>query len=246
MNIIKLGGSIITDKESYRKVNLKLLKELCNVLSESKGKKILIHGAGSFGHILAIKSSLDRPGSIKGKETAISRVIADVLELNSIMTDELNKKGVRAISVSPHAIYNGKKPDFKIVELLLKNGFVPLLHGDIVLSNGKYRIISGDEIALDLSRKFSSDSVLFVTDVDGLYDSDPKTNKNAKFIPSIRSKDISIVDTGRDATGSMAGKMERIKKMVLYTDRVVILNGKRPERLLTCLQGKETRSTVIT
>jgi isopentenyl phosphate kinase len=246
VDIIKLGGSVITDKESYKRVNLKLLRKLCKVLSETGEKKILIHGAGSFGHILAIKSSLDKPGRIKGKETAISRVISDVTELNSVLVDELNKNGVRAIPVPPHAIYDGRKHNFEIVNLLLKDGFVPLLFGDIVLSNGGYRIISGDEIALDLSRRFTPNSVIFVTDVDGLYDSDPKSSKTAKFIPSIDSKDVSIVNTGKDATGSMAGKMERIKKIVLYTDRVIILNGRRPERLLACLQDMNTKCTVIT
>ena len=41
------------------------------------------------------------------------------------------------------------------------------------------------------------------------------------------------------------GKMERIKKLVLYTGRVIIINGKRPDRLRDFLEGRETRSTVI-
>lgn len=246
MKIVKLGGSVITYKEKYKAVNFKHLRNLCKILAENDEKKILIHGAGSFGHIQAMKASLDKPGPIRGKESPISRVITDVSELNSLIADELNKYGVRAISIPPHAIYKGYRSDFGVVDLVLNNGFVPLLYGDIVLSKGRYRIISGDEIALDLSRKFAPDSVLFVTDVDGLYDSDPKANKKAKLIPSIFSKDISVVDTGKDATGSMAGKMERIKKMVLYTNRVVILNGKKPDRLLAALRGEGTRSTVIT
>ncbi len=246
MNVIKLGGSIITEKENYREVNMTLLRKLCKILSVDKERKILIHGAGSFGHIMALKHGLDRPGRIAEKGGAISKVMSDVLSLDTMIIEELNKNGVRAISVPPHAIYHGNTPDFRIVSGLLRMGFVPVLFGDIVVTVDKYRIISGDEIALDLSREFEPESVVFLTDVDGLYDSDPKVNRRARFIESIRSRDISVIDTGTDATGSMAGKMERIKKMVRYTKRVVILNGCRPERVRDFFLGKEVRSTVIT
>ena len=245
MKVIKLGGSIITYKESYKKINKNSLGVLCDVLSESKEERILIHGAGSFGHIMALKYGLEKPGSIKGKEEAISKVVSDVLILNSVIIEYLNESGINAISVPPHVIYNFGKPDFTVVKSLTDKGFVPVLFGDIIMNKGRYRIISGDEIALDLSRVFRPESVAFITDVDGLFDSDPKTNKNARFIPLIKAGEISVVDTGRDATGSMAGKMKRIKKMMSYTGRVVVLNGNRPERLRNYLRGKESISTVI-
>ena len=62
----------------------------------------------------------------------------------------------------------------------------------------------------------------------------------------IRASEIEVIDTKRDATGSMAGKMERIKKIVHYTGRVIIINGKRPDRLNEFLEEKDTKSTVIT
>ncbi|MGC8562953.1 MAG: isopentenyl phosphate kinase [Thermoplasmata archaeon] len=246
MIVLKLGGSIITEKDSYRKINEGLVEKLCDVLSHNKEKIVLIHGAGSFGHILALKNGLEKPGSSRGKENSISQVMSDVLTLDSVIIDRLNRKHVRAVAVPPHAIYHGRRSDFRTIETLLSSGFVPVLYGDIIVHRGKYRIISGDEIALDISRRFRPGTVVFVTDVDGLYDSDPKINNSAKFIPNIRGKDIDIVDTKRDATGSMAGKMERIKKIVTYTSKVAIINGNKPERLRNFLRGRETKSTVIT
>lgn len=246
MNVIKLGGSVVTDKDTYRKVNTNLLRRLCGVLSKNKESKILIHGAGSFGHLKALEFGLERPGKIRGREGAVSRVISDVLRLDSIVVGELNEHGIRAVSIPPHAIYRGERPDFRIVEILVGEGLVPVLFGDIIAGKGKYRIVSGDEIAFELARKFKPTSVVFATDVDGLFDRDPKKYKDAKFIPRIDSEKISIVDTANDATGSMAGKMERIKKMVRYTDRVVVLNGTKPERLDKFLRGEKTKLTVVT
>ena len=59
----------------------------------------MIHGAGSFGHIMALKYGLEKPGSIKGKEEAISKVVSDVLILNSVIIEYLNERGINAISV---------------------------------------------------------------------------------------------------------------------------------------------------
>ncbi len=246
MKVIKLGGSVITDKENYRRLRRKLIGRLCDAISSDSEEKILIHGAGSFGHIMALRYGLERPGSISGKETGVSRVISDVLLLDSAVVDELTERGVKAVPVPPHAIYGEGGLDLRIVDSLVRRKFVPVLFGDVVIKGSKYRILSGDEIALDLSKRFHPESVVFVTDVDGIYDSDPKENKGATFFPSISSGEMTLIDGGKDATGSMAGKMERIKKIVHYTDRVVILNGTRPERLRKFLEGKQVKSTVIT
>ena len=58
INIIKLGGSVITDKTSYRKIRKENLSQICKQLLNSNIPYILIHGAGSFGHIIAEKHSI--------------------------------------------------------------------------------------------------------------------------------------------------------------------------------------------
>lgn len=246
MNIIKLGGSVITKKNEYRKTRLKTIRNLCSVFSKSRERTILIHGAGSFGHIKALNYGLNVPGIIEGKEAEISRVISDVLILDSILIDELNDRGVRAVAVPPHVIYGRDAPDFTKVRELLDFGFVPVLYGDIVLSQRRYKIVSGDEIALDLASIYKPKSVIFLTDVDGFFSSDPKKNADARLFRRIRATDIGKMDVGEDATGSMTGKIERIKKMVSYTSEVVVLNGNKRDNLIRYFGGREFKGTVIT
>ncbi len=246
MNIIKLGGSTITDKSVYKKFNARLSKRMCEEILKARQKLIIIHGAGSFGHISAVKFGLDKPGSISGREREIASVMNDALILNSRIVDTLNKTGVKAISVAPHSIYKEGIADFGIIERLLETGFVPVLYGDIIISAGKYRIISGDELALDLARRFLPESVAFVTDVDGIFDRDPKVYRNAALIGNIRSGSLAISSPSKDATGSMSGKIKRIKRMIGFTKRVWIINGKYPERIGNYLEGKEVLGTVIT
>ncbi len=245
VKILKIGGSVITLKDKYKSPNSESIANIAKILGEFPEPIILVHGAGSFGHIKALEFGLDSPGKVRGKEMEISTVVNDVLSLNSIISDALAAEGFRGISLPTHALYSSKGPEIDIVQEMLRNTFSPILYGDIIIQNGNYRIISGDEIILDLSRKFRPDEIIFATDVDGLYSSDPKEYTNAKFFREIRASELNIKDKGKDATGSMTGKVEKIKLMLPYTRRVMIVNGLYPERLRKALNDEETIGTVV-
>lgn len=246
MKIIKLGGSVITDKKVFGKFRDDNMKKLAKVISENREKVILIHGAGSFGHLKALRYHLELPGNIEGKEKEISEVIGDVLSLNSKLVGILNDEGIRAISLPPHSIYPLSSSNFRIVRNLIDSGFVPVMYGDIILSKKEYRIISGDEIALDLAQEFSPETIIFVSDVDGLFTADPKIVPGAKLIRSIKSEEMNVKSLATDATGSMNGKMKMVKEMLKYSPKVLIVNGNYPERLGKYLMNKDTIGTVIT
>ena len=53
MILIKLGGSVITDKKEYRKFNRDIVARLCSEIKDSGEDVIVVHGAGSFGHVIA-------------------------------------------------------------------------------------------------------------------------------------------------------------------------------------------------
>ncbi len=245
MKIIKLGGSVITKKDSYRSANHDLIKKISKILGNYPEPLFLIHGAGSFGHIRAMEYNLSIPGKVRGKEFEITVVINDVLALNSIVSDSLASDGFRGISIPTHSIYSNNGPNFELLDEIIKNSFSPIMYGDIIIQNGNYRIISGDEIALDLAKRYKPEEIIFLTDVDGLYSSDPKEYSNAKFFRDIKISEIDIRDRGKDATGSMTGKIEKIKLMLPYTKRVVIINGLYPDRLKKVLNDEDTIGTVI-
>ncbi|MEM0128364.1 MAG: isopentenyl phosphate kinase [Thermoplasmatales archaeon] len=244
MLLLKIGGSVITDKSKYGKIRRGNLQSLCSEVA-GHGDIIIVHGAGSFGHILALKYGLDQPGPVQGKEKEISRVIGDVSYLNNVFVRTLLKNGIHSVGIPPHSIYSGTEINTEIVEEYFKSNILPVLYGDVVIWQNHFRIISGDEIMVHLARKFRPDSAVFVTDVDGLYDHDPRVRKDAKLIREIRVKDIPEMGDGNDATGSMPGKVRRIIEMAKYTHQIFIMNGNYPERLGSYLDGNGTTGTVI-
>ncbi|MGC8645341.1 MAG: isopentenyl phosphate kinase [Thermoplasmata archaeon] len=245
MQIIKFGGSVITNKAIYRRARIDLLGKLCERLT-GRNDIILVHGAGSFGHIMALKYGLERPGKIEGKEEAISRVTNDVSYLNNVVVKTLIRSGVPSVGIPPHAIYSEAASDLGVVKRYQESGIIPVLYGDVIIQGKYFRIISGDEIIVDLSREFRPERVVFLTDVDGLYTADPKTNPKARLLRNVRSGDLPTGGKGGDATGAMSGKLRNIREMMKYTESVVIINGNYPERLGSYLQGRRFVGTVIT
>ena len=80
MFLVKLGGSVITDKARYRVFNKDRVARLCSEIAESGKDVIVVHGAGSFGHVLAKRHSLQDGYSDPEQIPAAARVQSSTRE----------------------------------------------------------------------------------------------------------------------------------------------------------------------
>lgn len=122
MILIKLGGSVITNKKIYKVFREDIVKRLAEEIKESKQEIIITHGAGSFGHILAeafeLNSGFDKNFQLKknlknetkeiikklhlkNQTSALSVVQKDVKELNMKILNTLIENGISAVSLPP-------------------------------------------------------------------------------------------------------------------------------------------------
>ena len=108
--VMKLGGGLITDKSSFKTAKKGVIDSICSEISniiDNGHSVILIHGAGSFGHLLAKKWSL--AGGIndeisKQQRDAVVKVRSDMAELCEYVTDSLNSYGVE-FAVFPPSLW---------------------------------------------------------------------------------------------------------------------------------------------
>ncbi|MGC8496733.1 MAG: isopentenyl phosphate kinase [Thermoplasmata archaeon] len=245
MIIIKLGGSVITDKAKYRKFRTETVRKL---IAELPGSDlIIVHGAGSFGHIISKRYALHN-GLNAQNTLEFVRVQNDMIELNLNIMKLLFESDIPAISLPVHSfhVYNGEF-NFDIFERFLKLGFVPVTYGDIILnSEKKVAICSGDYLVEKLAEHFKPEHVIFVTDVDGIYTKNPKLYKDAKFIKELSLEDS--IDTEMvvdDVTGGILGKLETIKRIMGNAGSVTIVNGLVPGRVKNTILKNETLCTRI-
>ncbi|UCH71509.1 MAG: isopentenyl phosphate kinase family protein [Thermoplasmatales archaeon] len=255
MFILKIGGSVITDKTKPQSFKQKIMDNLAKEIKKANKEIILVHGAGSFGHILAKQYNLNEGYSRQDQIKGFSLTHEKVQLLNSLVLKSLHNNSIHAVSISPHSIlklnnHKLEQIDCKIFKEYLEKNFTPVTFGDVVLDKKLgFSICSGDLLASALAKHFTPEKVIFVLDEDGLYESNPKINKDADFIPSATIGDLEKLRTSADehvdVTGGMAGKLQTIKNIANIGVDTVLLNGNKPNRLYKVLIGEDTRSTII-
>ena len=104
MFIIKLGGSVITDKSKKYSFRKEVADNLSKAIKKSNKKVIIVHGAGSFGHILAKKYELNSGHKNDRQLRGFSLTHTMVQKLNTMVLDSLHNNGIDAVSISPHSV----------------------------------------------------------------------------------------------------------------------------------------------
>ncbi len=263
MFLVKLGGSVITDKARTRTFRADIAERLAKELAEASMSGVLVTGAGSFGHILAKKYKLNQ-GIIDcslDQIQGLSHVQRDVRLLNLKVCDALLKKKLSPVSMPPSAMVRCKggkieSIDLKFFKLYLKLGTIPVTFGDVVLdSTSGFCICSGDLMMEVLSKNFKFDFAVFVTDVDGVFDADPKMDPSANLIKefSIGKRPMGDAQLSNeecnssvnDVTGKMRGKIACALNIASTGTDVYIINGLVPGRLKALLSGKDVVCTKI-
>ncbi|MCD6461801.1 MAG: isopentenyl phosphate kinase family protein [Thermoplasmata archaeon] len=245
MYLLKLGGSVITQKDKMctlrKDVLSRLVREIAEVMRKDR-ELIIVHGAGSFGHLRAKKAGVhlglrDLDGEekrIHERILAMAHVQADVRRLNLSVCEQLENVGVPCFSIAPASVglmRGGRLVHFDMEAFRhsLGLGMVPVSFGDVLLDESMgFSICSGDQILLELAREFHPEKVIFLSDVDGIYDRDPKTHGDARLLPHLTPSDIeelSLSGKEGDVTGAMYGKMGEAVEMAKTGARVIFLNG---------------------
>ena len=254
MILIKLGGSVITDKSEYKKFNREQTTRLCAEMAASGRGLIMVHGAGSYGHVLAKQYQLQQGLQDFRQVPAAAQVQHDVRELSLQVTEEMIKVGIPAVSVPPGSCFvmdNGRLlvKDPESIKALAHIGIMPVLFGDVVADRSKgFGICSGDQAMEALARIFRPDKVIFVSDVDGLYTADPKKDPNAKLIPEVSGDMLDKLDselTVADVTGGIRGKVEEMLNICGNDGECILVNGTVPGRLLALLKDEDVPCTKV-
>ena len=231
MFLVKLGGSVITVKSRYRVFREKAVSEMLQQLKATGEPFALVHGGGSFGHIKAKEFGL--PGNLSEKTIqGCSIVHRDMIDLDQRIIKSMNNIGLAGLGISP-ALFSNKVDELvEVFSMYSKNGFSPVTFGDVYIDEEKNRveIISGDDLILELTRKLKPTRVIFLTDVDGIFDRNPKKFPGAKLLKVLNESPR--YDThGTDVTGGMEKKAGIIKEIARTGTTVYVLNGNKPSRI---------------
>jgi isopentenyl phosphate kinase len=256
--VLKLGGSVITNKRKPLTPNLRAIERLANEISQANvSSLILVHGGGSFGHPVAKRYNLAEGYRDPSQIMGFSETHRAMTELNTLVMKALITHNIPAVEVQPSSCVVTKAGRILNMELrplkkMLKMGFVPVLYGDAVFDSEKgFAILSGDQLVSSLAIKLDADRIIMGVDVDGLYTADPKTETSARLIDQITLEELkSLKHTiegakATDVTGGMLGKMLELKPAIEHKIQALIVNATKPQRVYKALKGETVMGTIV-
>ena len=256
--VLKIGGSVITDKNGELAARTESINRLAEEIAKANVKNlVIVHGGGSFGHPTAQKYGIKGGLKDEAQKVGFAETHHVMTVLNGLVMDALVWHSIPAVSVTPSSCITTETGRIKlfdktISQMLLKMGFTPVLYGDTILDEKLgFTVLSGDQIVAYLATKFDARRVVLGVDVDGLYDSDPKTERNAKVYPHLTLRELKHIkgklgtSTTADVTGGMLGKIIELIAAVEHGIPVAIVNASKPNRVYKALIGEKVEGTVI-
>ncbi len=256
--VLKIGGSVITDKNGELAAKTNEINRLAEDIQTAGVRNlVIIHGGGSFGHPVAEKYRIKEGYKEELQKIGFSETHHVMTVLNGLFMDSLVWHNLPAVSVTPSSCIvteNGRIKQFEDgpVEGLLKMGFTPVLYGDAVLDTKLgFTVLSGDQLVSTLAIKFNAERIVIGIDEDGVFEADPKLEKTAKMFDHLTLDELKRLQNklGKaavcDVTGGMYGKMAELVPAVEQRIPVTVVNAKEPHNICKALQRAKVKGTVI-
>jgi isopentenyl phosphate kinase len=241
--VLKIGGSILTDKTQTAFARIEVIDRISREIAQCSSDLILIHGAGSYGHVHAKKYGLPErfdPYGLLATHTS-------VVQLNKMIVDALSEAGADPMPVHPFqctVLRNGRIDRMEItpVKEMIKRGLLPVLHGDVAMDVARGSgIVSGDQLVTYLARAFNADIVGLGTDVDGVI-------CEGKCLDKVTMGDLERIDLGTgkgvDVTGGMRGKLTELLDLAEHGIESVIFNAGKSGLIEKVLMGERVGTVV--
>ncbi len=245
--VIKLGTSTLAHKTG--KLNIRRMTNLVRVISDlhNSGREIIMVSSGAVG-LGAGKLGLPE----KPKDTKTKQAVAAIgqCELMHVYDDMFAKYSVTVaqILLTKTIINNPNHCEnfMNTVEKLVNMDVIPIVNENdtIAIDELELEIGENDSLSALVAELSRADLLLILSDIDALYDDDPRSNPDAKPIPLVEeiTPEIEAMAGGAGTslgTGGMSTKITAAKIATNAGIDMVIMNGRDPEKLYDLFEDKE-------
>ncbi len=206
--VIKIGSSSLQHKETgdldYTKLDV-LVRELCNLRNMGKDVVLVTSGAIAVGEKAILPNrEEDNPIAVKQACAAVgqarlmmiyqkifaeyNQVAAQILMTKNTIVDNLNR-------------YNARNTFAELFKL----GVIPIVNENDTIATYEIEIGDNDTLSAIVASLVEADALLLLSDIDGLYSDDPRTNPDVKYIEVVEELTDELMNMGKASTGSSVG-----------------------------------------
>lgn len=241
--VIKIGSNVLSDEKGT--VNKKVMHNIVEQVNEliQAGKQVILvsSGAGICG--VGAINKWSRRGDINYKQAlcAIGQV-----ELMMAYKEYFADYGIHVAQIlltrddfnDHHRTLNIRNAMFTLID----EGVVPVINENDSVSVDEIKIGDNDTLAALTASLWNADLMIVLSDIDGVFDKDPKTDSGAELIELVGNAEklLSTIDTGGTSTfgtGGIVSKIEAAAKVNKYGIPMLLLNGSTENVIRESLKG---------
>lgn len=243
--VVKVGTSTLAHPTG--RLNIQRMEKLCKVLSDLKnmGHEIILVSSGAIAMGFGKLNLSERPKDVPTKQASAAVGQCELMYIYDKLFTEYNHTVAQLLITAPDIEEGGvRKQNFhNTLARLLELVALPVINENDTISTEEFGIGDNDTLSAIVAVTIQADLLILLSDIDGLFDGDPRKNPDAKLIDTVEKIDEHIISLGGGSgsnlgTGGMATKLRAAQMATAAGCEMVIANGQSPEVLYDVVAGK--------
>lgn len=252
--LVKLGGSVLTDKRRPGTVRENVLERLALELAAARSRSglrlVVGHGSGSFGHVVAARHDLSSGVRSEEQLRGVAETQSAARQLHDRVIAALLAADASPYSLSPSSFLTasgGQPLTYTVKPLLmaLEIGLLPVVYGDVVLDRERGASICSTETVLRLVARrlvhhgHRIERAVWVGETDGVYDEQGRSVRHLDESTLGRIGGAAGAASGVDVTGGMRHRLDTVRALARRGIESWLVNGLEEGRLAAAVEGRE-------
>lgn len=242
--VVKVGTSTLTHKTGL--LNLRRIELLVKLLADLKnaGKDIVLVSSGAIGVGVGELGLKERPKDTPTKQACAAIGQCELMYIYDKLFSEYNHK-VAQILLTKDVVGDPERKENveNTFDRLLDLNVIPIVNENDTVSTEEIEFGDNDTLAAIVGELVNADLLIMLSDIDGLYDKNPKEYSDAKLIPYVPevTDEIRALAGGKGSslgTGGMVTKLNAAQIAIRAGFPMVLLNGQTPELLYRLYDGE--------
>lgn len=249
--VVKVGTSTLTHKTGM--LNIRRIEALVKVLSDLKnsGKEIVLVTSGAIGVGVGKLSLPTKPSDMPTKQACAALGQSELMYVYDKHFSAYNHNAAQILLTRDIIEHESRKINvINTFERLLELKVIPIVNENDTVSIEEIEFGDNDTLSAIVSELVKADLLIILSDIDGLYDKDPKENADATLIHEVSCVDAELIAKAGGAgsargTGGMVTKLHAAKLSMDAGIPMIIANGKNPLCLYDLLDGVQLGTLFI-
>ena len=249
--VIKVGTSSLTYETG--KINIKKIEGLVRVISDlrNRGIEIVLVSSGAVGAGVGKLNLPEKPSETRKKQALAAIGQASLVSIYDRFFSEYGHFAAQVLLTKFILDDEERKENTKnTFETMLEYGAIPIVNENDVISTYELEFGDNDTLSAHIASLVDAELLVILSDIDGLYDSNPTENPDAKLISLVENIDEDVLSAagGAGSRRGTGGMITKLKAAEIVTDAgidMIITNGANPQNLYDIFDGKAVGTLFI-